>query len=279
MVKNSMKEVKMDKDSNTILLFTEQRTAFEYLSDEDAGRMIKAIYAYADEGTIPNFEGAMMSLFSLVRSQIDRSREAYQKKCEQNRRNSRRRKNMLGKSDELSTDNENDPSLSADNERCQLTTNVILPNPNRNPNPKPDIDDGANTHIINGDVVVENEEYPFDEVWNMYGKFVGDVEALRKRWNELSADEKRNIFNYVPLYVQSRPEKKYRKDFANFLTCRTWETEPINQLNTSNGSITQYGTSSNGTRRTIAQQNTMQLVSKFLAGEEEPVVSFSESEG
>jgi hypothetical protein len=269
----------MDKDSNTILLFTEQRTAFEYLSDEDAGRMIKAIYAYSDEGTIPNFEGAMMSLFSLVRSQIDRSREAYQKKCDQNRRNSRKRKNMQGESDEPSTDNENDPSLSTDNERCQPTTNVILPNPNRNPNPKPDIDDGANTHIINGDVVVEGEEYPFDEVWNMYGKFVGDVEALRKRWNELSADEKRNIFNYVPFYVQSRPEKKYRKDFANFLTCRTWETEPINQLNTSNGSNNQYGTSSNGTRRTIAQQNTMQLVSKFLTGEEEPVVSFSESEG
>ena len=174
MAKNSMKEVKMDKDSNTILLFTEQRTAFEYLSDEDAGRMIKAIYAYADEGVIPNFEGAMMSLFSLVRSQIDRSREAYQKKCEQNRRNSRKRKNMLVKPDELSADNENDPSLSTDNERCQPTTNVILPNPNRNPKPKPDIDDGANTHIINGEVMVESEEYQFDEVWNMYGKFVGD---------------------------------------------------------------------------------------------------------
>lgn len=279
MVKNNMKEVIMNKDSNTILLFTEQRTAFEYLSDEDAGRMIKAIYAYADEGTIPNFEGAMMSLFSLVRSQIDRSREAYQKKCEQNRRNSRKRMTMQGKSDETSADNDNDPSLSTDNERCQPTTNVILPNPNRNPKPKPDIDDGANTHIINGEVVVDGEVYPFDEVWNMYGKFVGDVEALRKRWNELSADEKRNIFNYVPLYVQSRPEKKYRKDFANFLTCRTWETEPINQLNTSNGSNNQYGTSSNGTRRAVALQNTKQLVSKFLTGEEEPVVSFSESEG
>lgn len=279
MVKNSMKEVKMDKDSNTILLFTEQRTAFEYLSDEDAGRMIKAIYAYADEGTIPDFEGAMMSLFSLVRSQIDRSREAYQKKCEQNRRNSRKRKSLLWKFDEPSTDNENAPSLSTDNERCQPTTNIILPNPNRNHKPKPDIDDGANTHIINGEVMVEGEAYSFDEVWNMYGKFVGDVEALRKRWNELSADEKRDIFNYVPLYVQSRPEKKYRKDFANFLTCRTWETEPFNQLNTSNGSNNQHDTSSNGTRRTIAQRNTMQLVSKFLAGEEEPVVSFSESEG
>lgn len=274
-----MKDIKMDKGSNTILLFTEQRAAFDYLSDEDAGKLIKAIYAYADEGTIPNFEGAMMSLFSLVRSQIDRSREAYQKKCEQNRKNSRKRKNLLAKFDEPSTGKENNPSLSTDNEQCQPTTNVILPNPNRNPEPKPNIDDDVNTHIINGDVVAASEIYPFDEVWNMYGKFVGDIETLRKRWNELSADEKRNIFNYVPLYVQSRPEKKYRKDFANFLTCRTWETEPINQLNTSNGSNTQYGTSSNGTRRAVALQNTKQLVSKFLTGEEEPVVSFSESEG
>lgn len=46
-----MKDIKMDKGSNTILLFTEQRAAFDYLSDEDAGKLIKAIYAYADEGT------------------------------------------------------------------------------------------------------------------------------------------------------------------------------------------------------------------------------------
>ena len=34
-----MKDIKMDKGSNTILLFTEQRAAFDYLSDEDAGKM------------------------------------------------------------------------------------------------------------------------------------------------------------------------------------------------------------------------------------------------
>lgn len=259
-----MKDIKMDKGSNTILLFTEQRAAFDYLSDEDAGKMIKAIYAYADEGTIPNFEGAMMSLFSLVRSQIDRSREAYQKKCEQNRKNSRKRKNLLAKSDEPSTGNENNPSLSTDNEQCQPTTNVILPNPNRNPEPKPNIDDGANTHIINGEVVAASEIYPFDEVWNMYGKFVGDVETLRKRWNELSADEKRNIINYVPLYIQARPEKKYRKDFANFLTCRTWETEPINQSELNNGSNNQHSNQSNESRRELACRNATMLVTKFI---------------
>ena len=266
----------MKTEANTILLFTEHRAAIDYLSDEDAGKLIKALFAYVDENKLPDFNGPMMSLFTVIRTQIDRSHEAYKAKFERNSANAKKRFAIHSTSATVSS---GIPSQANVNERIPPHTDASLPNPNRNPKSKPDIDDGANTHIINEDVVVEGEVYPFDEIWNIYGKFVGDVEALRKRWNELSADEKRNIFNYVPLYVQSRPEKKYRKDFANFLTCRTWETAPINQLNTSNGSNTQYGTSSNGTRRAVALQNTKQLVSKFLTGEEDPVVSFSESEG
>ena len=270
----------MNNGDNTILLFTEQRAAFEYLSDEDAGRMIKAIYAYADESIVPNFDGAMMSIFSLVRSQIDRSRMAYQKKCERNRTNSMKRKVMQGKSEKSSIENESVPLLSTDNDRCPPTTTDIHPNPNPNPNPKPDIDDGADTHIINGGDVAEGEKdnYPFDEIWKIYGKFVGSVDELRKRWNGLSADEKRDIFNYVPLYVQSRPETRYRKDFANFLTCRTWETEPITKEHLSNGNINHYSTPSNEAKRAAALQNTRQLVSQFLASDGAPVVSFGGGE-
>lgn len=266
----------MKTEANTILLFTEHRAAIDYLSDEDAGKLIKALFAYVNENKLPDFNGPMMSLFTVIRTQIDRSHEAYKAKCEKNSANAKKR---FATHSASATASSGIPSQATANERIPPHTDASLPNPNRNSIPKPDIDDGANTHIINEEIVVESELYPFDKIWNMYGKFVGDVEALRKRWNDLSADEKRDIFNYVPLYVQSRPEKKYRKDFANFLTCRTWETEPINQLNTSNGSNNQHGTSSNGTKRAIAQQNTMQLVSKFLAGEEEPVVSFDESKG
>lgn len=51
------KEVYMAKDSNTILLFTEHRDAISYLTDEEAGQMIKAIYDYACEGVVPKFAG------------------------------------------------------------------------------------------------------------------------------------------------------------------------------------------------------------------------------
>ena len=110
------------------------------------------------------------------------------------------------------------------------------------------------------------EEYPFDEIWEIYGKPVGDIEQLRERWQELSLDEKKKIFEYVPQYVQARPEKKYRKDFANFLTCRTWETEAINQNQVNYGSNYRNCSQPNESRRELAYKNATQLVSKLIDG-------------
>ncbi len=81
----------MQKDANTILLFTEHRAAIDYLSDEDAGKLIKALFAYVDEGKLPDFNGPMMSLFMVIRTQIDRSHEAYKAKCEKNSANAKKR--------------------------------------------------------------------------------------------------------------------------------------------------------------------------------------------
>ena len=275
------KEKAMQKDANTILLFTDQRAAIDYLSDEDAGQLFKAILAYADEGSLPDFNGPMMSLFTVIRTQIERSREAYKTKCEKNRSNSMKRKIMRGNSMGLSMDNERYPSLSTDNDRCPPTTTVIHPNPIPKPNPipNPSIDDGADTHIINDAEVVVDEEYAFDKIWEMYGKPFGDKEQLRQRWQQLSLNEKKRIFEYVPKYVMARPDSKYRKDFSNFLTYRTWETEPLTSITSYNGSNNQYSTSTNGAKRAVALQNTQQLVSQLLASSNEPVVSFSEGEG
>ena len=273
----------MQKDANTILLFTDQRAAIDYLSDDDAGQLFKAIYAYADEGDMPDFNGPMMSLFTVIRTQIDRSREAYKAKCEKNRTNSMKRKVMQGNSKEAFMDNERNPSLTTDNDRCPPTTTVTLPNPNPSTNPEPDIDDGVNTPIINEnkdvvEVIVE-EDFPFDKIWEMYDKKVGNMAALRETWKTLSADEKRKIFEYVPIYVRIRPDRKYRKNFENFLACRTWETEPITQNEILNGTKNYRNSpQSNEARRELAQQNSFQLVSKFLGGSDEPAACFNGGE-
>ena len=228
----------MAKDSKTILLFTEQRDAIGYLTDEEAGQIFKAIYDYAGEGVVPTFPGPMMSVFAMIRSQIDRSRDAYKEKCLKNSANA----------------NHN-------------------PNPKQNPNPN--IDDGTNISIINDVEMIEGEEYPFDKIWEVYDKPTGDQEHLRQRWNALSHDDKKAIFAYVPLYVRARPERKYRKDFANFLTCRTWETTPINSADLQNGN-NQRCYQSIETKRNAAQRTTLQLANKLIGARNEPVADFDE---
>ena len=255
----------MLKDANNIFLFTDQRAAIDYLSDDDAGRLFKAIYAYADQDIMPDFNGPMMSLFTVIRSQIDRSRKVYKEKCEKNRANAKKR---YATQTTPTIASAGKPLQANACERMPSHTDATLPNPNPIPSPipSPNIDDGTFVHIINEKGREVKEEYPFDEIWEIYGKSVGDIEQLRERWQELSLDEKKKIFEYVPQYVQARPEKKYRKDFANFLTCRTWETEAINQNQVNYGSNYRNCSQPNESRRELAYKNAAQLVSKLIDG-------------
>lgn len=254
----------MQKDANTILLFTEHRAAIDYLADEDAGKLIKALFAYVDEGKLPDFNGPMMSLFTVIRTQIDRSHEAYKAKCERNSANAKKRFAIHSTS---ATASSGKPSQANVSERMPSHTDASLPNPNPTPNPNPipnpSIDDGADTHIINDAEVAKNEEYSFDKIWDLYDKHVGNIESLRNTWTTLSADEKRKIFDYVTIYVRVRPDRKYRKNFENFLACHTWETEPINQTDR-NGSNNQYGNQSNVSRRETVCRNATRLITKLI---------------
>lgn len=255
----------MTKKANTILLFTEHHEAISFLTDEQAGQLFKAIYAYADDGSIPKFEGAIMSVFAMIRTQIDRSQEAYDRKCEKNRANSMKRKIMREKNVIQPEGNNPQPSITTDNDRCPSTTNVIFPNPNSSPrhNPNPSIDEGVLSPSINVVQECENDELSFEKVWALYDKPVGDVSALRQKWKELSADEKRKIIEYVPKYVQMR-ERRYRKDFINFLNCRTWETEPItNKIQ--NYGVHQYSNQTNEGKQLATFREANELVSRYIA--------------
>ena len=287
--------MRIKKNKDTVLLFMEIRDSIDFLTDEDAGRLFKAILAYAEEGVIPDFQGPLMSVFSLVKSQIDRGEEAYIEKCIKNRINSLKRPVMQKKLKEMMeaegvTPDNTDEFLrklffpvDIDRYLPMLTDILPKPNPKPKPSPKPDIDDGVNTPIINEnkdvvEVIVE-EDFPFDKIWEMYDKKVGNVAALRETWKTLSADEKRNIFEYVPTYVRVRPDRKYRKNFENFLACRTWETEPIplNELINGNKNY-RNSPQSKEERRELAQQNSLQLVSKLLGGNDESAASFDDGE-
>lgn len=65
------------------------------LSDEDAGKVFKALFPYARDGTLPDFKSnpVVAMAFEIFKLAIDRDTEAYNQKCMKNRENIRKRWN------------------------------------------------------------------------------------------------------------------------------------------------------------------------------------------
>ena len=61
------------RDKKTLVLFIENREYIDQLSNDQAGRLFKAIFAYADEGVIPDFgdDTALYIMFAILRKPLD----------------------------------------------------------------------------------------------------------------------------------------------------------------------------------------------------------------
>ena len=70
-------------------LYLDTRHQMDMLSDEQAGRLIKALYAFACDGELCELtdDPSVEMCFSFLSRQIERDFEKYRKKCAQNRKN------------------------------------------------------------------------------------------------------------------------------------------------------------------------------------------------
>ena len=61
----------------------------------------------------------------------------------------------------------------------------------------------------------------------MYDKKRGDKDKIKNKWESLKDSEREAIMQYIPMYIKSQPEKKYRKDPTTFLNNKSWNDEII----------------------------------------------------
>lgn len=242
----------------SFVLFADFMSAICALSDEQAGKLFKQIFLYVNGKELPLIEDTGIgAVFEMFRALIDRESAKWEERCRKNRENSHKRKCYGDKS---LLDAGMHPPTSIDNNGKQRIPNVIL-----NDNDSDIVSEGLKTTVSMKPFI--EERYPFDTIWELYGKPVGDVKTIREKWNLLSDADKAAIFDFVPCYVASRPEVKYRKNFENFLSQRVWETEPLAHYN--------YGINKNiesdASRRQSAIQNTSELVQEILGEDTQPV--------
>ena len=229
------------REIKSIILYLDSAEAIEYLTNEQTGILMKAVFRYARTGQkLESSDTALIALFTIMCAQIDRDHKKYEERCERNVTNAKKRYEKLHQ-------DEQPPAIASDRmpphpNACHNDNNSD--NDTETDNKTDTDDDNANALIITEG---SGEDYPFETVWEMYGKPVGNVEVLKEKWNALSAKNRDSILAYIPLYVASTPEVRYRKNFENFLSERYWETHPLNTIQNETTSNT-YPTL-NGTER------------------------------
>lgn len=232
----------MDRKIKSFAVFINHAETVACLDDAMAGRLFKALFDYASNGTVPKWsDKALTAVFSMFKSQIDKSIEAYHEKCEKNAMNARKWYATINGNKPKAAEGGRLPShttASQWNKTIAAASECIPNGDNYNSNFKEEkliyntLEDQK--IIVQEDITSQPEhdktsqiDRSFDCVWAMYGKPVGNKTQLEKQWNGLSDEEREAILDYVPRYVAARPDPKYRKNFCNFLAGRTWETEQI----------------------------------------------------
>ena len=192
---------------------------------------------------------ALTALFTMLCAQIDRDHRKYEERCERNVANAKKRY------EKLHPDEQQSPTacdgMQSHTNACHNDNNSDIDNKTNND------DDNADALIISDASVTD---YSFETVWKMYGKPVGNVEVLKAKWNSLSAKNKDIILDYIPRYVASTPEIRYRKNFENFLSERYWETHPLNTIQNESNTINCPGNNENERRKRIVYNNAIKAI-------------------
>ncbi len=77
--------------NDSFILYTSYYALIEGLTDEQLGQLTRAIFLYARDGKSIKLEPVVRMAFSFIKDNIDRNADKYQKKCERNRENIKKR--------------------------------------------------------------------------------------------------------------------------------------------------------------------------------------------
>ena len=104
--------------NDSFILYTSDYQLIEGLTDEQLGQLTRALFIYARDGEVIKLDPVVRMAFVFIKDKIDRNQQKYQKKCERNRENIRKRWNKSNTND------------TKENERIQNDTSVYERIPN-----------------------------------------------------------------------------------------------------------------------------------------------------
>ena len=205
----------MSKDPAFLFYSSDFLTGTMFLSNEQVGKFIRLLCVQHQKGRLS--EKHMLSICKAYDSEIfemflkDEQGLFYNERLEieKNKRKShseKQRANVM--------------------KRWNKDTNVIPNKQNGNTVviPLEDENENENENVIKNKV----EIYPtFEDFWELYDKKTGNKSLIKIKFDKLPQKIKEKIIDYLPNYLESTPDKAYRKNPQTFLNNKSWEDEII----------------------------------------------------
>jgi hypothetical protein len=104
---------------------------------------------------------------------------------------------------------------------CHAQGDRLLHDPNNTPNTSPESNPNMCDSVISE---TQNKESRFAEFWDMYDK-KKDPKGCKKKFDGLSKKTQELIFESLPAYIASTPDKQYRKLPKSWLNQSSWLDE------------------------------------------------------
>lgn len=229
-------------EKKSFVLYLEYAEYFAELTDEQAGKVIKAIYAFEQGQELPELSGASKIAFSAIRNQLMRDNERWEKQVRNGKRGGRpasqeepshnqeesQTKPSDNPTETQSKANQKPKKAYMNNELC-IMSNELCNNPPIVPPEGDEAEPAQKEPKVTG----------FDEFWQSYPHKVGKKAAL-SAWKKLkpNAGLRAKIMESLETQKSSqqwrRENGRYIPNPSTWLNQGRWDDQ-LDQVNTSKG--------------------------------------------
>lgn len=171
------------------------------LTDDQAGKLFKAIYAYQIDEEI-TLDQIVKMVFLPFKNQFIRDDSKYIETCE--------RRAIAG--------SKGGKQKVANASNCKQKVANVADSVSKS--------DSKSVSKSDKEVTIDR----FAEFWNMYGKKT-DSSKCKAKFSRLSKVDVDLLFEKLPAYIKSTPDKQYRKNPITWLNGKCWNDEIIKPTN------------------------------------------------
>ena len=105
-------------EKKSLLLYYDYLSHFSFLTDEQIGKIVRAMLSYEVDGVLPEFDEPIMKMtFSFIKSNLEREKKKYIERCQKNTENGKKG----GRPPKNQSDEQNDEQTDTTDEQREQT--------------------------------------------------------------------------------------------------------------------------------------------------------------